>query len=198
MNTVWRAGDTQMNVKCPSYPGSWLNRRMSRMQTRAQSLKEERDESEAERLDRNYNEMLQELRVLQAGMQILFAFLLTLAFQARFETVSDFQRNLYIGSLIAAALASGCLIAPVAFHRIVFRRGMKDDLIRAAERFMAAGMGLLFLTMMGAVLFVLDFLLSRKIASAVTTGLAAVFVVLWVLVPLVARATEDDDEQDPP
>lgn len=187
-----------MNTRCLTCPASWLNRHMSRTQTTERSLDEERDESEAERLDRNYNEMLQELRVLQAGMQILFAFLLTLAFQARFEAVSDFQRNAYIGSLIAAASAAACLIGPVAFHRIVFRRGMKDDLIRAAERFMAAGMVFLFLTMMGALLVVLDFLLSRTIASFVTGGLAVGFVVLWLVVPLVSRATEADDERDSP
>ncbi|MEJ7744153.1 MAG: DUF6328 family protein [Nocardioidaceae bacterium] len=159
---------------------------------------DDRDESEAERLDRNYGELLQELRVLQAGVQILFAFLLTIAFQQRFASVSDFQRNTYLASLMCAALATVCIIAPVAFHRIVFRRGMKDDLMNAATRYVAAGMLFLFLAMVGAVFLVLDFLLSRVIAVSVSGGLVVAFVVLWVVVPYVSRAAEDDDEQDSP
>lgn len=157
-----------------------------------------RDESEAERLDRNYDELLQELRVLQAGVQILFAFLLTIVFQQRFGSVSDFQRNVYLVSLINASLATVCITAPVAFHRIVFRRGMKDDLIAAANRFAAAGMTFFALAMVGAVFLVIDYLLSFGIAVVVSGGLAAVFVVLWVVLPLVARARQNDDEQDPP
>jgi predicted neutral ceramidase superfamily lipid hydrolase len=157
-----------------------------------------RDESKAERLDRNYDELLQELRVLQAGVQILFAFLLTIVFQQRFGSVSDFQRNVYLVSLINASLATVCITAPVAFHRIVFRRGMKDELIVAANRFAAAGMTFFALAMVGAVFLVIDYLLNLGIAVVVSGGLAAVFVVLWVVLPLVARARQIDDEQDPP
>ncbi len=157
-----------------------------------------RDESEAERLDRNYDELLQELRVLQAGVQILFAFLLTIVFQQRFGSVSDFQRNVYLVSLINASLATVCITAPVAFHRIVFRRGMKDELIVAANRFAAAGMTFFALAMVGAVFLVIDYLLSIGIAVGVAGGLAAVFAVLWVVMPYVARAREADDEQDEP
>ena len=159
---------------------------------------QQRDESEAERLDRNYGELLQELRVLQAGVQILFAFLLTIAFQQRFAAVNDFQRNVYLVSLINASLATVCITAPVAFHRIVFRRGMKDELMTAATRYTAAGMAFLALAMIGAVLLVLDYLLSLGIAVGVAVGLAGVFLVLWVVLPYVARAREADDEQDPP
>lgn len=159
---------------------------------------DDRNESEAERLDRNFGELLQELRVLQAGVQILFAFLLTIAFQQRFSSVSDLQRNTYLASLVSASLATVCIIAPVAFHRIVFRRGMKDDLMNAATRYVAAGMVFLFLAMVGAVFLVLDFLLSRTIAVSVAGALAVVFVVLWVVVPYASRATDDDDGQDSP
>lgn len=159
---------------------------------------DERDESEAERLDRNYGELLQELRVLQAGVQILFAFLLTIAFQQRFDEVSDFLRNIYLFSLICASLATVCITAPVAFHRIVFRRGMKDELMIAATRYVAVGMAFLALAMVGAVFLVLDYLLSIGIAVGVAGGLAAVFAVLWVVMPYVARAREADDEQDEP
>ena len=161
-------------------------------------MSDERDETEADRLDRNYLEMLQELRVLQAGMQILFAFLLSLAFASRFGDTTDFQRDLYIATLVCAALATACLIAPVPFHRIVFRRGMKDDLIIAANRYVAAGLLFLFLSMAGAILLVLDFLVDLTTALVVTGFLAVVFVVLWVVIPLRSRATEPDDSQDRP
>ncbi len=158
----------------------------------------ERDETEAERLDRNYGELLQELRVLQAGVQILFAFLLTIAFQQRFAAVTDFQRNVYLVSLINASLATVCITAPVAFHRIVFRRGMKDDLMVAATRYVAVGMAFLALSMIGSVFLVIDYLLSVPIAAMIAGGLAAVFVVLWLLLPYLARVREGDDEQDEP
>ncbi len=159
---------------------------------------DDRDETEAERLDRNFGELLQELRVLQAGVQILFAFLLTIAFQQRFASVSSFQRNVYLVSLVNAALATVCIISPVAFHRIVFRRGMKDELMTAATRYVAAGMTFLFLAMVGAVFLVLDYLLSRTIAVSIAGGLGVIFVVLWVALPYVARAADSDDEQDTP
>lgn len=156
------------------------------------------NETEAERLDRNYGELLQEMRVLQAGVQILFAFLLTLAFQASFADVTDFQRNTYLVVLMAAGLATACIIGPVPFHRVVFRRGMKADLITAATRYVTAGLLFLFVAINGAVLLVLDVLVSRAFATAVTAILAAVFVVLWVVVPIRTRADESDDDQDPP
>src|SRR5579875_1571606 len=88
-----------------------------------------RDESEAERLDRNFNELLQELRVAQTGVQILFAFLLSIAFQHNFTKLSAEQRDLYIGTLVSAALAAVLIIAPVAAHRLLFRQHRKDTLV---------------------------------------------------------------------
>ena len=156
------------------------------------------DETEEERLDRNYNELLQEMRVLQAGMQILFAFLLSLAFQSRFTSVTDFQRDVYLGTLLSAALATACIIGPVPFHRVVFRRGMKDDLMRAATRYVSTGLVLLFVSIIGALLLVLDVLLSRTAAAVISAVLAMIFVVLWLVLPLLARATEDETWQDRP
>jgi MFS family permease len=155
-------------------------------------------ESEEQRLDRNYIELLQEMRVLQAGMQILFAFLLTLAFQQRFVEVDDFERDVYLVTLVCSALATACIIGPVPFHRLIFRRGMKDDLIRATTRYVGAGLVLLFLSITGAMLLVLDFLVQRLLALTVTGLLAATFIVLWLVLPLWSRLDEADDEQDPP
>jgi MFS family permease len=155
-------------------------------------------ETEEQRLDRNYNELLQEMRVLQAGMQILFAFLLSLAFQQRFVEVDSFERNVYLVTLVSAALATACIIGPVPFHRLVFRRGMKDDLIRASTRYVGAGLVLLFLCITGAMLMVLDFLVNRTLAIGVTAVLALTFFVLWVVLPVLARVDGADDDQDEP
>lgn len=155
-----------------------------------------RDETEAERLDREYGELLQEIRVLQAGVQILFAFLLTLAFASGFAKVTAFERDVYVGTLIAAVLAAAFIIGPVPFHRVVFRRGMKADLIKATMRYVTAGLICLLVAMIGAVLLVLDVLVSRVVALSVTGAITVVFVVLWLVVPYLARADEADDEQD--
>ena len=155
-----------------------------------------RNETEAERLDRQYGELLQEMRVLQAGVQILFAFLLTLAFSSGFAKVTSFERDIYLGTLVAAALAAACIIGPVPFHRFVFRRGMKADLITATTRYVAFGLGFLLVAMVGAVLLVLEVLVNQVLALAVTGLLAAVFLVLWVLIPFRARAGEAVEDKD--
>jgi hypothetical protein len=155
-------------------------------------------ESEAERLDRNYGELLQEMRVLQAGVQILFAFLLTLPFQSAFGDVDDFQLTVFMMTLICAALAAICVIGPVPFHRFVFRRGMKDDLINATTVYVASGLVFIFLSMVGAVLLVVDVLLSRPMALVTVAFLAVVFALLWLVIPIKARLDERDDRQEEP
>ena len=131
-------------------------------------------------------------------MQILFAFLLSLAFASRFDETTDFQRDLYIVTLVCAALATACLIAPVPFHRIVFRRGMKDDLIIAANRYVAAGLVFLFLSMAGAILLVLDFLVDLTTALVVTRGSLAVGLRDALgRHPLRSRATERRPQDSP-
>src|ERR1700735_4449752 len=101
-----------------------------------------RDESEAERADRNLAELLQELRVAGLGVQVLFGFLLSLPFQARFTRLSHGQRDLYLASLVLAALATALLLGPVAYHRLVFRRGQKERLVRAANVMALLGLGI--------------------------------------------------------
>jgi len=139
------------------------------------------------RLDLNYAELLQEARVLQAGVQILFGFLLSLSFQQRFKEVTAFQRDVYIGCLLAAVLSAGFILALVPFHRLVFRRGMKDELVRAVQLFMLMGIACLFAALMGAVLLVLDFVASRTFAMVATALLALVFTGLWYGAPIRER-----------
>ena len=93
-----------------------------------------RDETPQERADRNFTELLQELRVAQTGVQILFAFLLTLPFSSRFADISARDRVAYVVTLLASAAAAVLLIAPVSYHRLVFRRNRKQELVQTAAR----------------------------------------------------------------
>jgi Family of unknown function (DUF6328) len=143
----------------------------------------DRDETEAQRLDRNYGEQLQELRVAQTGVQILFAFLLTIAFQQRFAALSSAQRGLYVATLVSATVSAALFIAPVAVHRVFFRRRLKDELVTFTGRMAGLGLVFLALTMLGAVLLIVDFVSGALTAWIVVAGLACVFAVLWFLLP---------------
>ncbi|MCW2597181.1 MAG: hypothetical protein QOJ78_2498 [Pseudonocardiales bacterium] len=152
----------------------------------------ERDESEAHRLDRNYNELLQELRVAQTGVQILFAFLLSIAFQQRFSTLSDGQRALYIVTLVSAAAAAVLLIAPAAAHRVLFRRHRKDEVVALTGRLAGSGLICLAVAILSALLLVLDFVSSAAVAITITSLVAAVVLVTWWIIPLIARRRPED------
>src|SRR5256714_6588449 len=100
-----------------------------------------RSEAPLERWDRNFSELLQELRVAQTGVQVLFAFLLTLPFTNRFERITGVQRGTYVVTLVAAAAATALLIAPVSYHRLVFRQGRKPQLVRTGSKQATLGPG---------------------------------------------------------
>jgi hypothetical protein len=156
-----------------------------------------REESERERWQRNFSELLQELRVAQTGVQILFAFLLTLVFTARFGELNAFQRNVYVIALLAAAGATALIIAPVAYHRMLFRLGRKPELVRSAHRMASGGLAMLLVAMVSSVLLVTDFILDRTIALILTGVVAAFFVLLWGVLPLVRRFDDDDADELP-
>lgn len=149
-----------------------------------------RDESEAKRLDRNYGELLQELRVTETGVQVLFAFLLSIAFQQRFNQIDGFERATYVVTLLCATISTGLLIAPVAFHRLVFRQGLKDELVRITSRLAIAGASFLLLSVLGGVLLILDYVVGRAFAVIVVSVLALLFVALWVVFPLWRRRVD--------
>jgi hypothetical protein len=153
-------------------------------------------ETEAERADRNFSELLQELRVAQTGVQILFAFLLTLPLQARFEKLDSWERGTFVTALLLSAGASICLIAPVAYHRALFARKMKQEVVKAASRFAVLGLALLALAITCAVDLVLDLVLGRTTALFIAAGLFAVLVLAWVALPL-AKRYGDDPSDDP-
>jgi RsiW-degrading membrane proteinase PrsW (M82 family) len=153
-----------------------------------------RDETEAERLDRNYAELLQELRVTQTGVQILFAFLLTLAFTQRFPQIDSFQRATYVVTLLFAAAAAALLIAPVAFHRVVFRQNQKREVVFNANRMAQGGLAFLLVAMVGAVLLILEVTLGRGPALWLAGLVAAWFLLFWLVVPLVSRSRGNDGD----
>ncbi len=148
------------------------------------------DESESQRLTRNLNELLQELRVTQTGVQILTGFLLTLPFSQRFEVLDEVQRVAYLMILSGSVVATGLIIAPVAFHRVLFRHGERPWLVRAANRAALAGLLALALTTSGVVWLVFDLVTDRTLASVAGLVSAAFFSVLWGVVPL--RAPRSD------
>jgi hypothetical protein len=154
---------------------------------RDQAPRDPRDESEAQRDDRNLAELLQELRISGLGVQVLFGFLLSLPFTARFGRLSQGQRDLYLASLVLSAVATALLLGPVAYHRIVFRRRQKEPLVRAASVMATLGLAAVGLAITAAVL-----LATTTVATGVPAGLITVFVAilfagLWFVFPLARR-----------
>lgn len=145
-----------------------------------------RGEGTLQRADRNFGELLQELRVAQTGVQILFAFLLGLSFAPRFAGIGTFERGVYVATLILSALTVALMIAPVAAHRLQFQHGRKVELVRLVHRCALAGLTALFLTMTGSLLLVLGVVVGRAVAAPVTAAVAACFVALWFVLPLAA------------
>lgn len=146
-----------------------------------------RNESEAERDDRNLAELLQELRVAGLGVQVLFGFLLSLPFTNRFARLSHGQRDLYLATLVLSALATALLLGPVAYHRLVFRRGQKEGLVRTASVMATAGLAVVGLAVSAAVLLVTSFVASGVSAVLITVFVVCVFGLLWFAFPLVRR-----------
>ena len=146
-----------------------------------------RDESEAERADRNLAELLQELRVAGLGVQVLFGFLLSLPFTTRFTHLSPGQRNLYLGTIVLAAVATALLLAPVAYHRLVFRQGQKERLVRAANIMAIAGLATVGLAVSAGVLLVTGYVSSGLTAGLITAFVTSVFAGLWFAFPLAHR-----------
>jgi hypothetical protein len=149
--------------------------------------REGRDETEEERLDRNFAELLNELRVALPGVQVLFAFLLGVPFTQRFTALASYQQDIYFGTLVCAAAASAFLIAPSAQHRIEFRLQDKRHLVFLANRLAIVGLAFLALAMTGVVLLVTDFIFG-VIATAIATAMTALlFAMLWYILPVRRR-----------
>ena len=155
--------------------------------TSAQRAADSRGETMDQLLDRNLAELLQELRVAFTGVQILFAFLLSLAFTQRFEDLNDFDIAVYVVALLSTALATMVLIAPVSFHRIVFRRRQKAALVVVADRLLIVGLALLIPAISSAVLLILDVVLGRWQAVMGCSVTVLVGLLTWYALPISIR-----------
>lgn len=169
------------------------------MDKRAGAVDERPGESPAERADRNFADLLQELRVTQTGVQILFAFLLTLVFQERFTELDRVAVTVYVVTVVFCVAASIFLIAPVALHRAMFRLGRKGEVVNGAAKQAKTGMALLAVALVGATLLALDVALPRWLALVIAGGIAATLLTVWYVLPVRrVRSPADPDPTDPP
>ncbi|MFI7597403.1 DUF6328 family protein [Actinoplanes sp. NPDC049681] len=155
-----------------------------------------KNETEKQRWDRNFADLLQELRVAQTGVQILFAFLLTLPFSNGFPKVTPFQKDTYLVALISAAFATAMIISPVAFHRALFRQGRKPELVRYAHRMATGGLAFMLISMVSSVLLITDYLLTFWVAVVLTVVTGAYFVTFWAAIPFARRNWLDEDAEE--
>ena len=144
---------------------------------------DERNETAIEKLDRNWMELLQELRVLQTGVQILAGFLLTLPFQSRFESLDDFQTNLYLANVALAALTTSLILLPVSVHRRLFRLHLRAALVASADRIAKVSLAGIGLLSVGTSALVFDVAAGRTAGVTAGAVLLTVLLILLVYVP---------------
>jgi Kef-type K+ transport system membrane component KefB len=146
-----------------------------------------RGETATQRLDRNFSELLQEVRVAQVGVQLLLTFLFAAGFTPRFTDFSDWQQGMYIVALALSAASTALLMAPVSFHRMVFRRRLKRELVLVSNRLVFFGLMLLILALASAILLVTDVTMGMTSAVWVTAGVVGWFGLWWYVLPLRCR-----------
>jgi hypothetical protein len=152
-------------------------------------------ETHQERVNRELIELLNELRVALPGVQFLLAFLLIVPFQQTIDRTTDFQRDVYFVALVASAVASVLLIAPAAQHRVLFRQHDKEGLLRRSSRSAYAGLVVLAVAIVSAVLLVTDVLFSRTQAWVTAGAVAALLAWWWVAVPFWHRSRDRDEDR---
>ena len=145
---------------------------------------DDRTEEEAKR-DRQMAELLQELRIALPGVQILFAFLLTVPFAQGFTKVTDFQRDLYFATLLATAASTICLIAPSATHRLRFHQQERAYIVESANRLLIAGLVFLAVAIVCAVTLITDYLFGLDSSWYWPVAVALGLLVMWFLRPLI-------------
>ena len=149
-------------------------------------------ETEKERTTRRWNEMLQELRVAQTGVQVLTGFLLTVPFSQRFGALEPTTKAAYLVTVCASVLAAGLLIAPVAFHRVLFGKSEKEWLVHAANYAARSGLAMLAVTITGVMFVVFDLVVGRTAAVVSGAGTVGVLLALWLVVPIVGLEAGDE------
>ncbi|MET8883650.1 DUF6328 family protein [Streptomyces rubiginosohelvolus] len=147
-----------------------------------------REETQEERADRQWTELLQELRVAQTGVQILFGFMLAVVFQERFEDLADVDRNIYVVTVMLGAATAATLIGPVSYHRLLTGRRMKPQTVIWASRMTVLGLVLLFCTMCSTLLLIMRVALHNQLALWLVGGMALWFLLCWFGFPLWAVA----------
>ncbi|MGW8743819.1 DUF6328 family protein [Streptomyces sp. NPDC055794] len=159
----------------------------------------ERQEPERERLNRRWNEILQETRVAQTGVQILFGFLLSVAFTPYFQKLETFDHVVYVITVILGASGTGALIAPVSIHRLLSGQRMKSHIVEVAGRLMVCGLVLLALTIGGTLLLLLHVVVPGLLAELLVGGVMLWFALCWYGLPvwLRRRSTRDDPARGP-
>ena len=143
-----------------------------------------RRETPDERSDRNWNELLQELRVTQTGVQILTGFLLTMPFQQRFTDLDDYQHDLFLVLVLLSVLTTALIVAPVSLHRIMFGKHLKSELVHSADRLARAGLVTLSLTIAGAAMLVFDVVAGRTAGWIVGIAVQVLLAICWLVYPL--------------
>lgn len=154
-------------------------------------ISDEGRESQGERRARESVELLQELRIMIPGVQILFALLLVVPFSARFDEVTLTQRYVFFGTVAVTAAATAFLMAPSAHHRVLWRRNLREERLRSANRLTLVGLGCLLLPMAGTVFLVSAGVFGSSVAAVACSAMTLFFVCLWFVHPLV-RASGDD------
>jgi hypothetical protein len=148
---------------------------------------EERDETPTERLDRNWTDLLQELRVVQTGVQLLTGFLLTLPFQQRFSELGTPGRAVYLVAVSASVMATAFLAAPVSMHRALFRRLRRRETVELAHRMAIVGLGALGCAIIAVILLIFEVLLGWRWGVLAGAVCATLLSGLWLVAPLIAR-----------
>jgi Family of unknown function (DUF6328) len=143
-----------------------------------------RAETDAQRVDRNLLELLNELRVALPGVQVLFAFLLVVPFSQGWTDITDFQEKTYFVTLLCTAVASACLIAPSVHHRIAFREQDKNHIVVVANRLAILGLTFLAIAMIGVVLLITDVIFGTGVTVAVSAATVLMFALLWYAIPI--------------
>ncbi len=160
--------------------------------------KGEDEQPSQETLTRNWDELLQEIRVTQTGVQILTGFLLTVPFSNRFDDLTAFQSDVYLAVLAGSVLTTGLVVAPVAMHRVLFRQRRRELLVEWGNRFAMSGLALLALTLSGVVLLVVDIVVGTTAGWVAGAALLLVLTALWAVLPRVADRVDDSPRNPPP
>jgi hypothetical protein len=164
---------TAMDVNHPEYDQQWD--------------RSQRGETEMQRLDRNWNSLLQELRVVQTGVTVLTGLLLTLPFQQRFGVLDEHMRNVYLVTVSCSVSSTMLLVAPVAIHRLLFRRHRLQVVVSAAHRCAYAGLALLGMAMSGMTMIVFAAVAGRNAGLIAGACALAMFTFFWWVLPLILR-----------